>query len=65
VTRVPDMPSVDDALSSCGDAERAAIADVANRSYLAVRNHLLRQDEVLGVEWAQLWEPPRAVTPSE
>jgi hypothetical protein len=65
VTRVPDMPSVDEALLSCGDSERAAIADVANRAYLAVQDHLVHQDEALGVEWGQLWEPPRAVTGGE
>lgn len=64
VTRVPDMPSIDETLLSCEEPERAAIDDVANRAYLAVRSHLSRQDEVLGVEWVQLWEPPRVVSRS-
>jgi predicted Fe-Mo cluster-binding NifX family protein len=64
VTRVPDMPSVDDALRSCREAEREALADVADRAYVAVQSELERQDESLGLAWSSYWAPPRTVTPS-
>jgi hypothetical protein len=64
VTRVPEMPTVDDALRSCGPAERAALADVADRAYAAVQEELRRQDETLGLSWSALWSPPRGVSPS-
>lgn len=65
VTRVPEMPSVDDALRSCGAEERAALTDVADRAYVAVHDTLMRQDEALGLTWSAYWTPPRAVSPSE
>ena len=63
VTRVPDMPSVDDALDSCGDAERAALTEVSSRAFVAVRDELERQDASRGLAWSDYWAPPRAVTP--
>lgn len=64
VTRVPEMPSVDDALGSCGETERAALADVADRAYAAFQDELKRQDEALGLAWSAYWAPPRGVSPS-
>jgi hypothetical protein len=63
VTRVPEMPSVDEALGTCGDREREAIVAVAERAHAAVREALRRQDEALGLTWAPHWTTPRSVRP--
>jgi hypothetical protein len=64
VTKVPEMPSIDEALASCGPDERARLADLADRAHAAVAEQLQRQDEALGLSWAALWAPPRSVTPT-
>jgi hypothetical protein len=64
VTKVPEMPSIDEALSSCGEDERARLAEVSDRAYAAVAEELQRQDETLGLSWGSLWTPPRPVTPA-
>jgi hypothetical protein len=63
VTRLPQLPSVDEALRSCGEAERASLHDVSERAYVAVREEILRQDESLDLAWSDYWTPPRTVNP--
>lgn len=64
VTRVPDMPSVDEALAGCGEAEQAAITAVADRAHAAVQEALQHQDRALRLDWSQYWTPPRSVRPA-
>jgi hypothetical protein len=64
VTKVPEMPSTDETLASCGPEERERLAELADRAYVAVAEELARQDEALGLSWAELWTPPRSVSPA-
>ena len=63
VTREPEMASVDEALASCSEAQRADLAAVAERAYAAVLRELTRQDGALGLDWAAQWPRPRDVRP--
>lgn len=64
VTRVPTMPSVDEALASCGESERATLSAVAERAHAAVQDELQRQDQALGLAWTPYWTAPRSVRPA-
>lgn len=62
VTRVPEMTSVEEALAACTEAQRAGLAEVAERAHAAVLEELSRQDDALGLAWTAQWAPPREVT---
>jgi hypothetical protein len=62
VTREPEMSTVEEALATCTEAQRAQLAAVAERAHAAVLQELTRQDDALGLDWATQWPRPRDVT---
>lgn len=62
VTKQPEMVSVEEALATCTDQQRARMAEVSHRAYAAVLEALTRQDAALGLAWAEQWPRPRDVT---
>lgn len=63
VTRVPDLPSVDEALATCDARQRAALEELRTRSGDAVAAELVTQDARLGVDWGSHWARPPAPEP--
>lgn len=57
LTRVPEMPTAEQALASCDARQRAELADLRARAEEAVGQELVRQDARLGLAWAELWGP--------
>jgi hypothetical protein len=55
LTRVPEMPSVDEALATCSPEQLELLAALNDRAGAAVTQRLRDQDARLGVEWAPLW----------
>lgn len=63
VTREPEMASVEEALATCSEGQRAHLAEVSDRAHAAVLAELGRQDDARGLTWTSLWPPPRDITP--
>lgn len=55
LTRVPELPSVEEALSSCSSQQLGMIEEVRADAVTAVRDRLRAQDSKLGLSWAEEW----------
>ncbi len=54
LTRQPAMPSAEEALASCDEAQLEALSDLEARAGAAVRELLVEQDERCGLSWSSL-----------
>lgn len=57
VTREAPLPTAAEALASCTPAQRTELDELASGSRAAVVEHLLAQDQRLGLTWSAAWEP--------
>jgi hypothetical protein len=62
VTSVPEVPTFEESMASCDDAQRADLEALRVSAEGAVAEWLTAQDERLGLQWASVW--PRAAAAS-
>lgn len=60
LTTTPQMPTMDEALATCDQAQRRELDALRTRAGAAVSDLLRAQDERLGLDWLPYWAPDGA-----
>ena len=58
-TRSAVLPSVEEALATCDEAQLRELRELEDRSRAAVEKYLIEQDDRIGLDWARHWTSAR------